>query len=261
MSEPFFFGTETERLFGVYHEPTSMADRDEGVVIAAPYGRELMKTHRALRQLAIRLARAGFHVLRFDYRGCGDSAGEAEPCGVAEWTEDLGTAADELKDRTGVGKIAFVGLRLGGTLALLAGARRRDVEALVLWEPILDGAAYAAEMQEVGRLYRRANRIEADAGPEDVMGFPLGGPLRQSLEELKLTMRRRPARRVLFLAEGDPTPDAERLSAALKKLGATPESRPTAQARVWLGSQGVARALIPQEALKSVVGWLAGVGA
>jgi alpha-beta hydrolase superfamily lysophospholipase len=261
VSEPFYFGPEAERLFGVYHEPTSMADRDEGVVIAAPYGRELMKTHRALRQLAIRLARAGFHVLRFDYRGCGDSAGEAESCDLADWVEDLESAADELKDRTGVGRVAFVGLRLGGTLALLAGARRRDVEALVLWEPILDGPAYATEMRDLGRRYRRANRIETGSGPEDVMGFPLGEPLRQSLEGLKLVLRRRPARRVLFLAEGDPALETEQLSEALKKLGATPESRPTAEARVWLGSEGVARALIPQEALKSVVGWLAGVGA
>jgi pimeloyl-ACP methyl ester carboxylesterase len=261
VSEPFFFGSGAERLFGVYHEPTSMADRDEGVVIAAPYGRELMKTHRALRQLAIRLARAGFHVLRFDYRGCGDSAGEAESFDLAAWVEDLQAAADELKDRTGVGRVAFVGLRLGGTVALLAGVRRRDVEALVLWEPVLDGPAYVAEMRKLGRHYRRANRIEAGSGPEDVMGFPLAGPLRESLEGLTMAMRRRPARRVLFLAEGDPGPEAEQLTATLKTLGATPESRPTAQARVWLGSEGVARALIPPEALKSVVGWLAGVGA
>jgi pimeloyl-ACP methyl ester carboxylesterase len=223
-----------------------------------------MKTHRALRQLAIRLARAGFHVLRFDYRGCGDSSGEAEPCDLETWVEDMQTAANELKDRTGVGRVALVGLRLGGTLALLAGARRRDVEALVLWEPVLDGSAHVAELREIGRAYRRVNRIEAPIGPddaEDVMGFPLGRPLRESLETLSLSVRRRPARRVLLLTEGEPSPEAVQLFESLGRLGATPDSRVTPQARIWLGSEGVARALIPQEALKAVVGWLAGVGA
>ena len=70
---PFYFGDSEEALYGVYHSPQG-EHRDEGVVLCAPFGQEAMRTHRALRQLATLLTKRGYHVLRFDYRGTGDSA-------------------------------------------------------------------------------------------------------------------------------------------------------------------------------------------
>jgi exosortase A-associated hydrolase 2 len=262
VAESFFFGTKPQNLFGVYHAPETHADRDLGVVIAPPYGSEYMKTHRALRQLALRLARSGFHVLRFDFRGCGDSAGEPDDACLDVWVEDLDTAIDELKDRTGVGRVALAGLRLGGTLALLAAARRRDVEALALWEPILDGPAYVAELTDLGRTWRRQKRIEtgraADDEAADILGFPLANSLRQSLSDLSLELRRRPARRVLLLLESEPPPSASRLLESLRGFGARPEERRVTQAQIWRHDDGADRALIPQSTLKCVVSWLAG---
>ena len=54
-------------LFGFFH-PAVGVSRATGVVLCPPVGADLVRAHRALRHLAERLARAGFDVLRFDFR-------------------------------------------------------------------------------------------------------------------------------------------------------------------------------------------------
>ena len=66
------------QLAALYHPPTS-ADRGRAVLILNPLGQEAVRAHRLLRVLADRLARLGVHVLRFDFHGCGDSAGLHRP--------------------------------------------------------------------------------------------------------------------------------------------------------------------------------------
>ena len=43
--------------------------------------------------------------------------------------------------------IALIGLRLGASLALQAAVKRGDVLYLVLWDPIVDGREYFAQMK------------------------------------------------------------------------------------------------------------------
>ena len=110
---PFFFGSSEERLLGVHHPPRGRVPREVGVLLCYPLGQEYMRAHRAFRQLAMLLARRGFHVLRFDWFGTGDSAGAGEEGSIARWLEDARTAIDELKDTAGVTRVSLVGLRLG----------------------------------------------------------------------------------------------------------------------------------------------------
>jgi alpha/beta superfamily hydrolase len=44
-----------------------------------------MLTHLVLRELSMAFAERGQHVLRFDYRGTGDSFGELGKVTVADW--------------------------------------------------------------------------------------------------------------------------------------------------------------------------------
>src|SRR5918992_3821916 len=110
---PFFFGSSQQPLYGVYHPPKARVPRRIGVVLCYPLWQEYMRAHRAFRQLAILLAKAGFPVLRFDYFGTGDSGGDSESGDVAQWTADVCTAIDELKDTAGVRSVSLVGLRVG----------------------------------------------------------------------------------------------------------------------------------------------------
>ena len=55
---------------------------------------------------------------------------------MAAWLDDINLAIDELRAKSGVREVGIAGLRLGGTLALAAAARRDDIEALYAWIPI-----------------------------------------------------------------------------------------------------------------------------
>src|SRR5215467_5624104 len=98
---PFYFGGEGRKLYGCFHGPTQKGAPRCAVLICQPLGHEYVNSHRALRQLAVRLADAGIPVLRFDYFGCGDSSGEAEQGSITRWLEDVSTAVAELRTRSG----------------------------------------------------------------------------------------------------------------------------------------------------------------
>ncbi len=148
---PLFFGPRDEALFGVHHPPTGGEPRDHAVLICPPFGHEYMRTHWALRLVAERLARSGFHVLRFDYRGTGDSSGEMIDFTPAHWREDILTAAEELRALAGLGSLSVVGMRLGAALALTTPGARWHRAAC--WAPVVDGRHYREEMETIHRGY------------------------------------------------------------------------------------------------------------
>ena len=186
---PLYFGSSEQALFGVYHAPASQPARNRGVVLCNPFGDEAIKAHRAFLQLANRLASERFHVMRFDYYATGDSAGESEQGTVEQWLADIGTAADEIKDASGVAKVSFVGLRFGATLALQAATRRRDVDRVTMWDPIVRGAGYVTDLRRINEVYLRREFGEREIGPErlsprtgdEVMGFPLPPVVRSAM--------------------------------------------------------------------------------
>jgi len=141
---PFFFGSGERRLFGVY-EPAAFGGGGgtRAAVLCPPWGEEYVYAHRSLRQLSLKLSAAGFHTLRFDFFGTGDSAGDMTDADLAGWEGDTELAMEELRDIAGPARITLIGLRLGGTIAARVAARRGpDVDALVLWDPIVSGADY-----------------------------------------------------------------------------------------------------------------------
>jgi alpha-beta hydrolase superfamily lysophospholipase len=137
---PFFFGTSQRRLFGIHSPAASRAGKSRAAVLCQPWGDEYIYAHRPLRQLAVRLALAGLHTLRFDYFGTGDSAGEACDTNVAGMQADVLTAIETLKDLAATEKVSLIGLRAGANVAAGAAASSAGgIEALVLWDPILAG--------------------------------------------------------------------------------------------------------------------------
>lgn len=135
---PLHFGARDRPLFGCYDPAAgSVARRRIGVVLFSPTGWELLRAHRTLRSLAVRLAEAGYDVLRFDYSGTGDSWGDPRVDGTwMQWTQDAADAMEELQGLAGVDRVHLVGLRHGCRVALAAGAAQRScVGRIVLWDP------------------------------------------------------------------------------------------------------------------------------
>ncbi len=119
---------------------------DSAIVVAPALGYAYWCGHRPLRLLAERLAENGHAVLRVDYDGTGDSAGDQwDPGRVTAWRETVARAVEEMR-RLGAGHVTLIGARLGATFALLD-ARALGAERVVAWLPLAQGRRYAREIR------------------------------------------------------------------------------------------------------------------
>ncbi|HEX4337014.1 MAG TPA: hypothetical protein VH062_13945 [Polyangiaceae bacterium] len=215
---PSFFGSSDAPLFGMYHPPAGGRPRDEGVLLCYPAPQEYMRTHWAFRKLATMLTRKGFHVFRFDYFGTGDSAGASDEGSLATWRANVATAASELRDLASVTKISAVGFRLGAAIA--ATARDVTFNSLVLWEPVIKGAAYIDQLENLQERHNAKILEPPWSGrdrPPELLGFPLPVSLEREIRELDL-LRAPPsnAARVGLMVSVD-APPASELKAAISK--------------------------------------------
>ncbi len=147
-----YLGPKNEQILTNYHAPQSKRQHTLGILIAAPIGTEYQRTHWAVRRLTQQLTRAGYAVMRFDYRGLGDSAGEtADIESLKTWQADLQAAAALLREKSGCEEIVIVGLRMGAAIALKAALDNgiAGLKHIVAWQPVLDGAAYLNSLRQM----------------------------------------------------------------------------------------------------------------
>jgi exosortase A-associated hydrolase 2 len=143
---PFFFPGGDRELFGVLHVPASSPPA-AAFLFCAPFGEEKLWAHLVYVSFARELARRGFAVLRFDYRGTGDSEGDSEEATPEACLDDIRCALEVLREKCAASApLGLLGLRFGATLAALAAERESGLQWLVLWSPVLRGAAYAQEL-------------------------------------------------------------------------------------------------------------------
>lgn len=182
---PGLFGPPGRQLFGIYHPPTG-PDRRTGVVLCYPCVQEYEHVHWPFRKLAAQLARAGFHVMRFDYWGTGDSSGELEDATPAAWRADITSAVQELKELSGVRTVSLVGLRLGASLALQAANELTDVSGVLLWNPVVKGVIHLRELEQLEEKRRSWSRQPTPREPNVLLGYPLAPEARRQVEALDL---------------------------------------------------------------------------
>jgi pimeloyl-ACP methyl ester carboxylesterase len=258
--KPFFFGPSARQIFGAYDAPSVRRGEARGVVVASPVGQEMQRAHRALRRLALHLAAADFHTLRFDYWGTGDSGGETEDAQVDQWLGDIATAIEEMRMLQALRTVSLIGLRLGGALAALAAARRGDVDRLVLWEPAVNGRAWVEEGLASHRAWLdgqlvRSTSAGAGDGPVEMVGFPLTATLRAGIEAIDLlALPAPPAARVLVVQRA-PTREGGELCRHLARLGAAVDHEHIQEPAIWL-RRDMDQATVPPRTLERVVTWL-----
>jgi pimeloyl-ACP methyl ester carboxylesterase len=148
---PQFIDSNGRRLFSVYHEPEVMDHGDIGVVFCYPYGQEYIRCHKLYVNMANKLASRGFHALRFDYYGTGDSEGDFSSVTMEECLDDLKLVIRQFKESCALSRVVLFGVRVGGTIAILH-SQNANVDALVLWNPVLDGCSY---LKNIDVSYRR----------------------------------------------------------------------------------------------------------
>jgi alpha-beta hydrolase superfamily lysophospholipase len=168
-------------------------------VLCPPLFSEHTVTHFTYLSLARALSAAGMWVVRFDYEGTGDSAGAPAAAGqVAAWLASVDRAV-ELAHAYCNGPLALAGMRMGALLSAIAAQRRRDVDALVLWDPCSSGRTFLRSQQVL-----QAQRFAGGGldGVVEVPGYALDATFADELGALSLPTVLR-ARRALVLARPD----------------------------------------------------------
>jgi alpha/beta superfamily hydrolase len=255
---PCFFGMPARQLFGLYEAPPAHTRTDRGVALCYPYGRDYVAAHRAFRVLAGRLAGVGFHALRFDYCGTGDSWGEADNASIRQRIDDILTAVDWLRASYGAVDVSLVGLRLGASLATLAAAECGRVERLVLWEPVIDGRVEVADMVARHHAWLDAQvRVRpgarALACEDELLGYRFTATMRRDLEEVSLwSLRQSPAPNVQIIS-AQPNLEHDRLARHLEGLGSRVETVCVAGPKVWGTNPGTEQPVVPAEAVQAIV--------
>jgi uncharacterized protein len=269
---PIRFGAASRQLFGLYQEPLAHAARGESILLCNPFGQEAIRSHRLFKVLADRLCRDGFYVLRFDYFGTGDSAGNDDEVSITGFIADLLLADDELLRRSGCVKRSWIGLRLGASVAAMASVKAAVApHRMVLWEPVVNGAAYLAELEhahDVALEDAYGSRCTTDAelqsqfareSRNEVLGFPLTAIFRGELGSLSLdSFAASTALTIDIFVNGTvPTASSEprmNLEHQFQLRGIKAHSKLIADQIIWTADEMMNASTVPGEVLQRVAG-------
>jgi exosortase A-associated hydrolase 1 len=127
------FGCDGESLVGILHEPDGkLCDLGVLIVVGGPQYR--VGSHRQFVMMSRSLAAAGYPVLRFDYRGMGDSTGLKRTFELVD--DDIRAAIDALSGELATLRgIVIFGLCDAASAALMYCCSDPRVKALVLANP------------------------------------------------------------------------------------------------------------------------------
>jgi len=128
------------RLHGILHVPTASTARGVCVLLLSPGIKGRVGPHRLYLKIAARLVPLGFHVLRFDFYGLGDSEGELSERQLVDvynavqagrYVEDTIDAMDWMQKTYGVRHFVGSGLCGGSLSALLTAQRDQRIECIL----------------------------------------------------------------------------------------------------------------------------------
>lgn len=186
----------SRKIFCLHHAPARVPRG--AVVYVPPFAEEMNKSRRMAAIQSRALAGEGWHVLRFDFAGTGDSEGDFADASWAGWLDDIAAARAWVAGQTGFEPWLW-GLRLGGLLAAVS-LQGRGAPGLVLWQPVLSGRQHlqqflrlqtGAEWLSAGReaaaLTKPMDLLHAGE-PVEVAGYSLSPSLALRMAEANLEL-------------------------------------------------------------------------
>ncbi len=208
--------------------------RQDGWVICHAFGMDQVNLQPFEVPLARAISAAGFPVLRFHAQGFGDSELPTEHVSVASQVGDAVEAVELLRESTGVHRVGLFGARFGGAVAATV-ADRIGADALVMWDPVVNGRKYATRLARLSSATDLVTRGRAqvtglnpmkvleETGVLDVQGVPVFRALYDEISavDLSKSLSSFEGRSVVVQVSTtpEPRPELQRLVAHLNDLG------------------------------------------
>ena len=160
LESPRFLDFADGQIYTVTH--AALRPRRASVLLCGPFGIERERSYLTHVLWARTLAARGFEVMRFDYRGHGESTGSFEEMTIRRWREDAAFCASRLSAATRRDALVLQGTRLGALIAADLFASGIG-DGLLLWEP---PASAEAHLRDTLRHHLVAQRLsEPDRPP------------------------------------------------------------------------------------------------
>ncbi|MBS3905582.1 MAG: alpha/beta fold hydrolase [Syntrophaceae bacterium] len=129
-TEKVSFKSEDHKISGILHLP----DRKSPPFVIASHGLLSSKDSEKYIALGNRMSEEGMAMLRFDFRGIGESEGGEEDNTVSKKLVDLRSAIHFVRSYPGLGnRMGLVGSSLGGFLSLIRASRDEEIRSVVIW--------------------------------------------------------------------------------------------------------------------------------
>jgi fermentation-respiration switch protein FrsA (DUF1100 family) len=128
--ESVTFQNEGQKISSILHLPGTK----KFPCVIASHGLLSSKNSEKYIALGERLSREGFSMLRFDFRGIGESEGRIEDDTISKRIADLGSAISFIRSRLGPKtRLGLVGSSLGGYVTLIRASMDKKIKAIVIW--------------------------------------------------------------------------------------------------------------------------------
>ena len=140
MERPVVFYNQEQQINGILHSPVGCDAPCPAVVFFHGFTGTKVEPHRIFVKTARELAAIGFYVLRFDFRGSGDSGGDFSDMTIGGEISDAIKSIDVLTAMPGVDidRIGILGLSMGGCVAACVSGQDTRVKSTVMWAPLSD---------------------------------------------------------------------------------------------------------------------------
>jgi uncharacterized protein len=128
--EKVTFMSEGMKISGILHLPEG---KNPSCVIAS-HGLLSSKDSEKYIALGERMSGEGMAMLRFDFRGIGESEGSEEDNTISKKIADLNAGVDFMRSYPGLGnRIGLIGSSLGGFLSLIKASGDKEIRPVVIW--------------------------------------------------------------------------------------------------------------------------------
>lgn len=185
----FFINKRSRQTYSVLQSPAR--ENGLGILLVPPLGNEQRRCQRPFRGMMETLARDGYHLLRFDWQGTGNSSGSSsELRDLSAWQDDLQDAALKLKES--VDDIHLVSVRVGALISASLPMNDLPIAASYHWDPVFSGQQWLDDMHQLQRgilvdtycfLFKRKPRTDVF---HEFAGFTIHPELYKRIQDLDL---------------------------------------------------------------------------